>query len=90
MQNEEEIRKIIKQLFEERTKETPMLLRNANEDKENLAIPTLRIAKCVFGKNATTKQINPLLHRMEKEGLLKKITKENGADPRWKWIAFEK
>jgi len=46
-------------------------------------IPTLNIAKFVFGKDATTKEVNPTLYKMASQGLITKIANENGSKPRW-------
>lgn len=47
-------------------------------------LPTLEIAKRIFGPDATTKQVNPLLYSLLARHDVEKITEENGSKPRWK------
>ena len=53
------------------------------ESTETDPIPTLVIAKAVFGSNATKKTINRFLYELEKQKLIVKKCKPNGGDPRW-------
>ena len=46
-------------------------------------VKTLQIAKVVIGPEATKKDVNPVLYAMERNGVLTKVCKENGGDPRW-------
>jgi hypothetical protein len=47
-------------------------------------VPTLAISKHVFGRAATTKQINPILYRMlAARRLVKTSDPTNGANPKW-------
>lgn len=46
-------------------------------------MPTLIIAKSIFGVNARAKDVNPHLYRMEKKGLVNKYCEEGGKNPRW-------
>ena len=69
--NSEEIRKELRALFTHMT------------DAQS-TLPTLAIAKAIFGKEGTTKMINPHLYEMEKAGLLVKVTDEKGNNPRWR------
>jgi hypothetical protein len=49
-----------------------------------LPVPTIEIAKAIFGLKATTKHINPILYPMQSKGLIYKTSvAENGRDPRW-------
>lgn len=47
---------------------------------------TLRVAKKVLGRNATKKDINPLLYRMEREGKVRRVTLPGKRRPRWKIV----
>ena len=49
-------------------------------------VPTIAIAKYCCGNVGTKKSVNPTLYRMEREGVLVKTAKENGADPRWSLV----
>ena|SRR5438477_8976553 len=59
--------------------ETVILILRLTEEP----VPTLLISKATFGKGATTKLINPLLYSMQKQGKIKKISNEDGTQPRW-------
>lgn len=50
---------------------------------EDAAIPTLNIAKAVFGPHATCKDVNALLYSLRRRGLVDKVCMANGSKPRW-------
>ena len=50
---------------------------------EDSPVPTLEIAKHVNGVGASKKTINPLLYKMEKDGVIKKKCEEDGSKPSW-------
>lgn len=47
------------------------------------AIPTLRIAKSLLGKDGRCKHVNPVLYRLKDKFMIDKITTPTGGDPRW-------
>jgi hypothetical protein len=47
-------------------------------------VPTLDIAREIYGPKSTAKMVNPLLYRMLSLKLLQKQAEDNGAKPRWK------
>jgi len=47
-------------------------------------VPTLEIAKGLYGPTASKKMINPTLYKLERQGIIEKTALENGAQPRWK------
>lgn len=51
------------------------------EEKE--PVPTLQLAKHVYGKSGKTSDINPDLYSLQKQGLINVIKNEKGAGPRW-------
>ena len=46
-------------------------------------VPTLTIAKHVFGSSSSCKTINPILYRLQGEGKITKISETDGTKPRW-------
>ena len=50
---------------------------------QTLPAKTVEISKSIYGKGATAKMVNPALYSLEKDGVLVKVAKENGGDPRW-------
>ena len=50
---------------------------------QTLPAKTVEISKSIYGKGATAKLVNPALYSLEKDGVLVKVAKENGGDPRW-------
>lgn len=50
---------------------------------EDEPVPTLKIARCVFGEKATKKSVNRYLYIMEKDNLVVKTCEENGSKPKW-------
>lgn len=50
-------------------------------------IPTLKIARALFGPSATRKTINPILYKMEKRHLIVKTCEKDGTKPHWTILA---
>lgn len=50
---------------------------------EEEPVPTLQIARHVFGDKATKKSVNRYMYAMEKDGLVEKTCEENGSKPKW-------
>jgi len=46
-------------------------------------VPTLKIARHVFGKGSSKKAVNRYLYALEKEGVLEKLCDDDGTKPRW-------
>lgn len=44
---------------------------------------TIEVARKVFGSNATSKMVNPMLYSLQKTGITVKISEDNGSNPRW-------
>jgi predicted transcriptional regulator len=51
--------------------------------KNNPPVRTLNLARCAFGAGSSCKTVNPILHKLQKEGFLEKQTKPDGTDPQW-------
>jgi len=49
-------------------------------------VPTLEIAKAVYGSKASARMINPILYSLERERKVVKISEANGTKPRWSLI----
>jgi hypothetical protein len=46
-------------------------------------VPTLTLARAVYGPTATRKLVNPALYSLERKGVLRKVAEDNGTNPRW-------
>jgi hypothetical protein len=46
-------------------------------------VPTLALARAVYGPQATRKMVNPALYSLERKGVLRKVAEDNGTNPRW-------
>ena len=45
--------------------------------------PTLELAREVFGKGSSTKLINPILYKLEREQRIIKSAQPDGSKPHW-------
>ena len=67
--------------IKKRSEDDEKILRFLAEKKE--PVPTLVIAKQIFGDTAVAKMINPLLYSLAKQGKIVKTSESNGTKPRW-------
>jgi hypothetical protein len=56
------------------------------QTKGEWPIPTTQIAKYVVGPGSSRKSINPTIYKIEKEGLVVKVSEANGTKPKWSLI----
>jgi hypothetical protein len=47
------------------------------------SVPTLTLARAIYGPQATRKLVNPALYSLERKGVIRKVAEENGTNPRW-------
>jgi hypothetical protein len=47
-------------------------------------VPTLQISKHIFGSHGTKSMINPILYKLQSEGVIRRVGDMTKGDPHWK------
>lgn len=69
--------------YGEKDKETFFRILSFLEQKDGEKVPTIQIAKHVFGKSARCKDVNPYLYRIKEQGLVTVEKNSSGGNPMW-------